>query len=97
MKEAVDERICLFCSSKQIEDEPHFMLECRVYEDLRETMWRSVEEATECSRDSFASNEQKLNGIIGDHFQPKSEEDASRATTDGVRTNNRPVGTADWA
>ena len=29
-KEEVEKRICLFCDSKQVEDEKHFMLTCRL-------------------------------------------------------------------
>jgi hypothetical protein len=80
-KEAVEERICQFCDSKQVEDEFHFMLECRAYEDLRDQMWSKVEEVTKGKRTSFPTKEHKLNALIGDQFQPKVEEDKTSDAT----------------
>ena len=38
----VNERRCLICMSGEIEDETHFMLDCNVYEDLRQRMLEVV-------------------------------------------------------
>ena len=40
------ERRCLICLSGEIEDETHFVLDCSVYEDLREKMFWCVETYT---------------------------------------------------
>jgi hypothetical protein len=40
----VEERICLFCSRNEVEDEKHFMLNCSLYDDLRKNMWDSVKD-----------------------------------------------------
>jgi hypothetical protein len=34
----LDERRCLICMNGEIEDETHFLLDCCVYEDLRQEM-----------------------------------------------------------
>ena len=39
----VHERRCLICMSEEIEDERHFMLNCSVYEDLRQKMFVTLE------------------------------------------------------
>ena len=39
----VSERRCLICMSGQVEDEQHFLLDCVMYEDLREKMFEIVE------------------------------------------------------
>ena len=38
------ERVCLICVSGEVEDECHFLIDCVEYEDLREKMFRIVEE-----------------------------------------------------
>lgn len=73
-KEAVAERVCESCESKQIEDETHFMLKCSTYRDLREKMWKEFEESTRRKRESFTSETEQLNALIRDKFQP-SEND----------------------
>ena len=63
------------CDSKQTEDEKHFMLECKVYDDLREKMWREVEDITQTARSTYVSDEERLNALIGDRYQPEEEDD----------------------
>ena len=36
------ERVCMVCMSGQVETARHSLLECRVYEDLRESWWSKV-------------------------------------------------------
>jgi len=74
VKEAVEDRVCLYCNNDEIEDEYHFMVDCKVYEDLREVMWQKCEETTGFSR-AGASREEQLNALIGDRFQPEEDED----------------------
>jgi hypothetical protein len=81
VKEAVEDRVCLYCcDTKQVEDEYHFMLECKTYDDLRQKMWQKCEETTSFSR-SGASREQQLSALIGDTFQPDEEEDKDSDTS----------------
>lgn len=46
VKEKLEDRVCLLCKNGKVEDEKHFMLDCKTYEDLRARMWRKVEEIT---------------------------------------------------
>ena len=45
-KEKVEERLCVYCSARLVEDEKHFVLHCHAYQDLREEMFKSISEAT---------------------------------------------------
>ena len=38
-----EERTCVFCDSKAIEDEKHFMLFCPTYEGVRQKLWTQLE------------------------------------------------------
>ena len=79
-KEKVEERVCELCGSKKIEDEGHFMLECELYNDLREELWTKFEDITETSRTNYENREEKLNALIGDKFQPKKEDSEKNST-----------------
>ena len=79
-KELVAERVCENCEGRHIEDEIHFMLNCAAYSDLREEMWKEFEAVTRASRESYASETDQLNALIGDKFHPKvNDEKDSRA------------------
>ena len=45
-KEKVDERVCVYCPARLVEDEKHFVLHCQAYQDLREEMFRAISDAT---------------------------------------------------
>ena len=45
-KEKVDERVCVYCPARIVEDEKHFVLHCQAYQDLREEMFKSISNAT---------------------------------------------------
>jgi hypothetical protein len=74
-KEAITERICENCNDKGIEDEAHFMLKCTAYTNLRDRTWKEFEEVTETSKESFTSDTEQLNALIGDKFQPKESDE----------------------
>ena len=74
-KEAITERICENCNANQIEDEAHFMLKCTAYANLRERMWKEFEESTKSRKESFTSETEQLNALIGDKFQPKESDE----------------------
>ena len=45
------ERRCLLCVAGEIEDEIHFVLDCEMYEDLREkTIWTVVRKSDEMTK-----------------------------------------------
>ncbi len=39
----LDNRICQLCDTQEVEDEIHFVCKCKLYNDLRKTMYRTVE------------------------------------------------------
>ena len=45
-KEKVEERVCVYCPARLVEDEKHFVLHCHAYQDLREEMFKSISDAT---------------------------------------------------
>ena len=62
-QEALEDRVCVFCDSGLVEDEAHFMVACPVYDDLRSTLWASLESLIGYSRDpSLGSQLQALLG-----------------------------------
>jgi hypothetical protein len=71
VKEAVVDRKCVYCESGEVEDESHFMLSCAAYSDLRHELWSEVERLTGAREANFETNEQKLNALIGEKFQPE--------------------------
>jgi len=73
-REEVEERICLCCERKEVEDERHFMLVCALYEDKRRDMWREYEEITEEKKELLSSDEQ-MTALLGDRHQPPEGED----------------------
>ena len=40
----INARTCYFCSSNQVEDEKHFILDCSFYEALRKSLFSAIEE-----------------------------------------------------
>jgi hypothetical protein len=91
VKERVEERLCVFCESKQVEDEEHFMLDCEVYKELRARLWKKCEEVTNRSKASFPSREQQLNVLIGDELQPDEDEEKSSRKSKVYRELSRAV------
>ncbi len=39
----LDDRICQLCAIQEVEDEIHFVCKCNLYNDLRKTIYRTVE------------------------------------------------------
>jgi hypothetical protein len=86
IKEKLEERICEFCDSKEVEDEKHFLLECKMHSEFREEMWKKFEEITGTSRNDYENATQKMNALIGDRFQPKtSDSDKNSSTAQAYR------------
>ena len=42
-KTPVENRLCRFCKSNKIEDEPHFILHCPFYNDLRNALFSNLD------------------------------------------------------
>ena len=42
-KTPVENRLCRFCKSNNIEDEPHFILHCSFYNDLRNALFSNLD------------------------------------------------------
>ncbi len=57
------------------------MLKCHAYDDLREKMWKSIEEITGRDRASYESEIDKLNALIGERYQPQENSDKNSAQT----------------
>jgi hypothetical protein len=90
-KETVEQRICEVCDSKEVENEEHFMLKCDAYKDLREKMWKEIEEITGRDRASYESEMEKLNALIGDRYQPDENSDKNSAQTKQYQKITRTV------
>ena len=60
-------RLCEVCTRGEVEDESHFMLDCSLYDDLREEMWSTLERWMGFKREDL-SKEKQLNALIGDEF-----------------------------
>ena len=78
-KEQPNERVCRLCANGSVEDESHFMLQCSVYDDLRNIMWTKFEQATGWSKSRFANNDEQLNALIGYRFQPSATDNGKTA------------------
>jgi hypothetical protein len=79
-KEQASQRVCRLCANGSVEDESHFMLQCPVYDDLRNTMWTKFEQATGWSKSSFKQR-RTLNALIGYRFQPPATTKGKTAGT----------------
>src|SRR6185312_3022900 len=78
-KEQVNERVCRLCPSGSVEDEAHFLLQCPVYDDLRNAMWTKFEQATGWHKSWFANDDERLNALIGYRFQPSTMDKGKKA------------------
>ena len=70
----------MFCESKEVEDEEHFMLDCHAYAQEREEMWTEYETVMHTSRENLG-REAQLATLIGDTHQPEEEEDKDSQRT----------------
>ena len=84
VKEEVEERVCMFCESKEVEDEEHFMLTCARYEDLRKVLWQKIETMMACRKNDMTKDE-KLNVLIGEKFPPAEEQSKASSVTQNYR------------
>ena len=79
-KEQIHERVCRLCPSGSVEDESHFLLQCPVYDDLRNAMWTKFEQATGWHKSRFANDDERLNALIGYRFQPSTMDKGKKPT-----------------
>ena len=57
------------------------MLQCPVYDDLRNNMWTKFEQAIGWPKSRFANNDEQLNALIGHRFQPSETDSGKTAST----------------
>jgi len=76
----LNERRCLICMNGEIEDETHFVMNCSVYEDLREKMFDAVSSilTREGIRISEARKDEEgrkkiMTALMGELFSSNSE------------------------
>src|SRR5690606_18655149 len=67
--EPVEDRVCEYCSEKEVEDERHFMLSCPVYQRERESMLLEVERLTGTQRGEYKTDDELLDVLIGEKFR----------------------------
>jgi hypothetical protein len=67
-----EKRLCLYCDARRTEDELHFVLQCKRYEDLREEMWNEIEQSLNIQRENQTSDE-ALCLILGDRLHGYEE------------------------
>lgn len=75
VQENLEDRVCMCCESKEVEDESHFMLRCTLYRNLREKLWEKYEEITGEKKTDRSNEDEELNALIGDYHQPREDED----------------------
>jgi hypothetical protein len=46
-KTKIEERLCMECMNGELEDEKHFILDCEMYDDLRERMFEQIRQKSE--------------------------------------------------
>ena len=64
-KEKIEDRLCMECMNGSIEDEKHFLIECEIYDDLREKMYRQIEiETNDIVKFDLLTNEEKWTTLI---------------------------------
>jgi hypothetical protein len=64
----VKDRTCIYCKNSEIEDEKHFMLQCKLYNDRRIIMFDSITEILPIFKDLSRSEQFQIlmSGFLGD-------------------------------
>lgn len=82
----IHERRCLLCLSGEVEDEKHFVLDCVMYEDLREKMFEVVkrvllkkEETIEEVMNDEAGKQRIFAGLLGEGAESSAQLDLRNA------------------
>ena len=91
VKETIAERKCLCCKRGAVEDEVHFLLMCPSYTSLRKEMWQKFEAITGTTKTSLQTDEEKMNALIGERFQPEESEKNTKEETKQYRRLVRVV------
>jgi len=64
IKQPVAERVCKVCITGEVENEMHFLLQCYVYRNLREKLFRRIKEGTGYDMWSMNDNQQWLLDVL---------------------------------
>ena len=67
IKQPVAERVCKVCITGEVENEMHFLLQCYVYRNLREKLFRRIKEGTGYDMWSMKDNQQWLLDVLMGH------------------------------
>jgi len=76
-KEKVEERVCRVCTTNQVENEQHFLLECKVYESVRQRMYKEIAQVTDDKYDMHMMKDNKewmMDALIGHGLPDKTTE-----------------------
>ena len=68
--EPVEQRICRLCTSNLVEDEKHFLLDCSLYNNLRNSIFSEIVTLEEFKN---LSDNNKLNTLINRHTRKCSK------------------------
>ena len=65
-KKKVEGRVCDVCSTNQVEDEKHFVLECSGYDKVRQDLYNDSDRVKYNINPVIGDKKQLLNALIGD-------------------------------
>ena len=72
--EEVEDRVCLVCMSRDVEDERHFLLKCPMYVRERSTMFRKMREVVGLEYAESMDEEWQMNVMIGVGWREQGRE-----------------------
>ena len=71
-KKKVEERICHVCSTNQVEDEMHFLLDCSVYDGVRQNLYNKLDNEKYDIKIAGGDKMKLLNVLIGEETRRQS-------------------------
>src|SRR3954471_16937985 len=69
----LEQRLCVFCDKKEIEDETHFMLRCPCYDEMRKVMFVEIERMTGRKQEEFKTEEERLKFLLENIWEEEKE------------------------
>ena len=67
----IESKLCHVCKSNKIEDEPHFILQCPFYGNLRNTLFSNLNNILVFCNFTAMDQDQQFNFIIVAVYQPQ--------------------------